>query len=328
MKKMLIVFVVMFAMLSCYANAVKSYYGNDGRIYVHGMGVPGNGPNKVQNIVVARTAAIVDAQRKLISVVQGITIDSETTVRDSMLESDVITRKIKGELQGAQVVQEGLNELGAMEVVMALDVSDIAKHVFKQTYPNVAENIKFFRDYRKDPGMTTPSYLEKSVSQPAKPVGVPQATTTYNAPVQVSQPVANSPQQFIKLPEYKTIVVPEGQYSSLVIDARGLKNKLGNKIERAMAPKIFTPDKKVVYGVGNIGSDFLMDHGLVEYITNMDQLKNSKRAGNNPLIIKGQALLGRHPCDVVITPSDAELIKSAVASNDFLKEYRVLIIKD
>ncbi|MCB1646659.1 MAG: hypothetical protein KDI36_14465 [Pseudomonadales bacterium] len=66
--------------------------------------------NKVQARLMAKRAAIADAQRNLLEAMEGVRITSGTTVKDAQLESDVIANRVKGLLKGAFVVSQNVIE--------------------------------------------------------------------------------------------------------------------------------------------------------------------------------------------------------------------------
>lgn len=82
--------------------------------------------------VLARRAAVVDAQRNLLESVKGVAVDSETTVENFMLKSDIIHTKVNGIITGARVVSEEMQPDGVYKVTMAVpvygvgSVSDVA----------------------------------------------------------------------------------------------------------------------------------------------------------------------------------------------------------
>ena len=66
----------------------------------------------------AREAAIMDAQRNLVGAVNGVQIDSMTTVEMKVLTEDTIKRQISGVIRGGIVVDEGLRPNGSYYVKM------------------------------------------------------------------------------------------------------------------------------------------------------------------------------------------------------------------
>ena len=89
---------------------------------------------KAPNVGVARAgclrAATVTAQRNLLEIIQGVNIDSETTVENFMTTSDVVKTRVAGVLRGAQRLGQPVYKAdGTCEVTMAVrvtgDLSDI-----------------------------------------------------------------------------------------------------------------------------------------------------------------------------------------------------------
>jgi len=99
MKKVFSVIVALAMMLmGCTAFAATDI--TDGVIKVEGVGALQN-PNPAAGY----RAAKMDAMRNALEEAQGVYIDSETTVRDSVMASDVIKTRINGMIKGAKVVQ-------------------------------------------------------------------------------------------------------------------------------------------------------------------------------------------------------------------------------
>ncbi len=66
--------------------------------------------NRVQAKLMAKRAAVVDAQRNLLEMIEGVRITSGTTVKDAQLESDIIGNRIKGLLKGAFILKQNVAE--------------------------------------------------------------------------------------------------------------------------------------------------------------------------------------------------------------------------
>jgi len=77
-----------------------------GIIEAMGLGVAPEGiTNPAQRQALARRAAVVDAQRNLLEQVNGVQIDSSTSVQQLALQSDSINSRVSGMIRGAQVVK-------------------------------------------------------------------------------------------------------------------------------------------------------------------------------------------------------------------------------
>ena len=93
---------------------------NNGVIQATGTGVPTTGAIGAQARILARRAAIADAQRNLLELTEGVQVDAETTVEMMMVTSDIIRTKVSGVLKGARIVSERQLEGGAYEVTMQI----------------------------------------------------------------------------------------------------------------------------------------------------------------------------------------------------------------
>jgi len=88
-----------------------------------GIGVPSS---KHTNPTLARTmaarAAQADAMRNLVQEIQGAQVNSETTVKDYMTESDSVNVSVNSYLRGARVINKTEMPDGAIEVEMEVEV--------------------------------------------------------------------------------------------------------------------------------------------------------------------------------------------------------------
>jgi len=96
--------------------------------------------NKIQGKILAKRAAVVDAQRNLLEMVEGVRVTSGTTVKDAQLESDLIANRVKGLLKGAFTVEENIMEEDGeflAEVKMAICLSATLTQC--KTRPNLGQ---------------------------------------------------------------------------------------------------------------------------------------------------------------------------------------------
>lgn len=81
-----------------------------------GYGLPPQNGNKI----LARRAAIVDAQRNLLERINGVQIDSETFMGDFTISSDVVRSQVSGLIKGAVITDEGENLDGSYCVELSV----------------------------------------------------------------------------------------------------------------------------------------------------------------------------------------------------------------
>lgn len=102
----------------------------DGYIEAVGTGAP---PElyygKPQARPMALRAAQVDAYRNLLETIQGVQIDSKTTIKDFVTESDTINTQISGMVQGAQIVKKEYLSDGTVEVTVRMPLSGVVKAI-------------------------------------------------------------------------------------------------------------------------------------------------------------------------------------------------------
>lgn len=125
--------------------------GAEADVEAWGVGLPPENMPAARGTALARRAAIVDAYRQLAETIKGVQIDSETTMRDLAIESDVVTAKVKALVQGARIVEEVVNEDGSYSVkaaiplygvksLAAIAVPEAQKDILPQETPEISED--------------------------------------------------------------------------------------------------------------------------------------------------------------------------------------------
>ena len=91
-----------------------------GTITAEGFGTPPMGTYGSKASIMARRAAIVDAQRNLAEQINGVQVDAETTVENFVINSDIVKTKVSALIKGAVVVEEHAMPDGSYRVVMSM----------------------------------------------------------------------------------------------------------------------------------------------------------------------------------------------------------------
>jgi hypothetical protein len=74
-------------------------------------------------------AARLDAERQLLELAKGVTLQSGTTVQNMMLQDDRIRSRVEGIIRGARVVDTRYSPDGMAEVDMEFDMSSLRYNV-------------------------------------------------------------------------------------------------------------------------------------------------------------------------------------------------------
>lgn len=96
--------------------AITNQLNKKNSISAIGYGLPPQNGNKI----LARRAAIVDAQRNLLERINGVQIDSETFMEDFTISSDVVRSQVSGLIKGAVITDEGENLDGSYYVELSV----------------------------------------------------------------------------------------------------------------------------------------------------------------------------------------------------------------
>ena len=101
-----------------------------------GIGLPDS-----RGAAMSRLAAIMDAQRNLLGIIKGVQVDSDTLMEELIVKSDTVKRSIGGLLQGAQVVDEGMNADGSYYVRMSVPLYGASNSLAAAALPEVIKNV-------------------------------------------------------------------------------------------------------------------------------------------------------------------------------------------
>jgi hypothetical protein len=282
------------SLLSCQVT-----FGNDlSVITAEGFGF--SDANRVSEPQALRAAKI-DAQRNLLEVINGVRVTAGTTVKDMMLESDIIGTRVKGMLQGSfetdsSVAFEDGSWVASVKMAVCMDKSD----ALCRTKPSLASITQ--------PSLVgAPAEARYSVSDlPAVAAAVilKEAAAPQTAP----EPVASAPAP--------TVGDQSNRATGLILDARALN------YTPMLDVRVRTGSGKELYGPGHVpmGSDWLHWAPSVVSANEMADI-----VGDAPLVMTPKSL--GEATELVISDNDAiKLFTSNTLNGDFLAAGKVVIV--
>jgi len=279
--------------------------GQNSAIEAVGIGLPPeNAHTSAQAKLLARRAAVVDAYRNLLEMTQEIQVDSETTMKDLMIENDTVKTQVSGIIQGAKIKSEKQMSDGSYRVVLTLNLFG-ENSLAAIALPKVM------------PSQVTPF---PTPIQPVTPyVSIQPTVQTIEQPaVQPQGPVVNPVTQQL------TPVVAPYTPSGVIVDARGLG------LEATYSPAIYDTTGRAIYGTNFIDPDFAIKYGMTDYAPTpelVEEAQNGRsRAGTLPIIVKAVGLKGNNH-SVIISQVDADKILAANQIGKFLNQCEVVFFQ-
>lgn len=141
---MLLVALLSLLLLSSHAVAMTEFHDfgevdwAKGIIRVIGFGAAPEGAGRAQARLLAQRAAQADAYRNAMEILEGVRLQSETTVEDFLVTSDVIRTRVEGYVRGAQFVRIDFDDFsGIAEAEMILPLGG-----GRDLYPVLMEEVE------------------------------------------------------------------------------------------------------------------------------------------------------------------------------------------
>ena len=259
------------------------------RVEADGFGLPpAYAVSEAQARLMARRAAIADAQRNLAEQIAGVQVDSETTVQNLQVASDVVKTRVSALLKGAKIISESAED-GAYHVVMALPLYGVNNSLASAVLPQISRRESFPAAIAPEP--------DEPLSTPTQP-----ETTTVTTTTTRTTTITNR---------------QSGTYTGVIIDCTGLG------LRSAMSPVIKTTAGEPIYGYKNLDSKKVIKNGMAGYSNGFGG--NVSRAGSNPLVVKAVGV--DHYFNPVVNVADAKIILEENGYTHFLDNCAVVFIK-
>lgn len=266
-------------------------------VTVEGMGAaPPNAINVAQGRMLARRAAIVDAQRQLAEVIQGVNVTAETTVEQMMVLNDTVKTHVQALVKGARVIDEKDLPGGGYSVTMQVSMygvsNSLASTLFDQQEP-----VETFPD--PEPRV--------EATRTVTTVNISVSTETADIPSATSQAYAE------EVPADGAM----GNFTGLIVDCRGME------LNPVMSPVIKNESGQPIYGYKNLDPDQVIANGMASYASDMD---GASRAGSHPLCVKA-VRLDNHNGNPVISVADANRVLIENGATGFLSTTSVVFLR-
>lgn len=292
---------------SAFAAGTGMDWSGDSKITVQGMGVaPTYAVNAIQARMLARRAAVVDAYRQLAEMVKGVNVDSETTVENMMVTSDVTKTKVTALIQGARIVSEQAVDGGGYTVTMEMSVFGASNSLATAVLPTNTVPTSFPAPDASVPA-STPSSLQVNVQVTPGTTQTPATTIpSVTTPSHQGSSAAAAPAGHAI-----------GGYTGLIVDCRGLG------LKPVMSPVIKNANGEPIYGYKNLDSATVIANGMASYTTDMSR---ASRAGSNPLVVKAVGL-DNHNGNPILSVADANRVLIENGATGFLDRTNVVFVR-
>ncbi len=301
--RFLVVVVVLFAMIAWPVGAqyVTQQVGNAGVVdwssqLLRSTGIGSPNPNLPET---AQRAGAIEAAkrvalRNLLETVKGMSLDSETTVRNFMTENDIIVTRVSGIMRNFTVVDTKYMSTGDIEVTIEMPIS----------------------------GALSDALLPQSMGGSLGLAAAVHVCPTCGQPWPANKQVPAGMTLTQGMPPSAPMSASAGAYTGLIVDAKGLG------LRPAMAPKILDESGQEVYGSKLVSRDWAVQIGMVGYDKDASRARSNDRVTANPLMVKALRVAGENKADVVVANATAAMIRDAAASQNFLDKCKVMFIVD
>jgi hypothetical protein len=262
-----------------------------GYIRVTGLGASPVGANKAVAPLLAQRAAMADAYRNAVVVLDGVRVDSRTYIKNMVTESDEISNTVQGLIKGGQFEKPSYDPLeGGLyrcEIVLVIPVG------------GQKGLTSALADYEKQE-QTSPTIPDTDANQ------TPETTVTESADQNQPTEATNS-----------------DQYTGIIIDARKLA------LKPALYPQIFSYSGILLYNQSMVKLDEAQFSTIVGYSRSMDRAVTMSRVGSNPLKIAAIAVVkaaNGENTDIILNSNNSNAFHQAASDGDLLSKAAVVII--
>lgn len=300
-----------------------------GMVLAQGFGTSRQGMPAAQRRLLARRAAVVDGQRNLLELTQGVRLTSMTKVVDHVLDDTTTASRVKGVIRGARPIKESYqNDIYTVTLAMPI-AGDLLYAVYPDGKDIVAINPSLGQTrIRLSAVLKTISpyvlWLERQLIAPAHAGELFVLGSDNDAAaaqriikwIDLNQPadIAGALRQSVN--EYAS-----GEFSGLLIDATQVKN-----FELATIPTIRGHDGKVIYPNQNTSYSDIANKRGVSYDLDINDAVKNERVARVPLIVRAIRTYEGLTSDLVLSAEDASKIMASQSAQSAMNKAGVMIV--
>jgi hypothetical protein len=290
-----------------------------GTITVTGSGAAPDRGSLPQKRLLAQRAAVADGYRQLAEIINGVHVDSETLVKDFVVESDVIKTQVSALVRGARPAAPRFLSDGAVEV-------DVTCSLYGQSGLSGITTPALYDTADEEDAVLPGGLASMAALLPVVPADLVTHTDGLFARARSHKRLSRKPAP--KPPTIKPAAIKPTAatppYTGVIIDCSGLG------AEPAMSPTILDSSEGELYfgtrPMSDAMADFVINEGIVSYVHTMAEAKANERAGRNPLTVRATRVDGRFRADAVLKDADAQMLAGAENSAKILTNAKVVFI--
>jgi hypothetical protein len=309
---------------------------SQGVVYAIGYGTARPDASPAQKRILSERAAVVDAQRNLLEMTQGVRITSVLTTDQAMNESREIATRIEGIIKGARVTKRHYqNDVATITMAMpmagrflhtllppgqALGQSHHAAPAFQISQISQFEIHHGLRRANQVGKDLLALLIPKASAAPALIIRDDNEARAYRKLLQWMRQASPSDIDtalITAISSYET----NSQFSGLLIDASTVPN-----FELATVPKIRDQDGNVLYPSENTSYDDIINKRGVTYDFDLEDAIRNQRVATTPFIIKAMSTYKNLSSDLIINTKDAARVKQSASTLDAMNKAGVLIV--
>lgn len=264
----------------------------EGFVSAVGEGTATPSGNKHRDQLKAVRAATIAAQRSLLETVKDLRIDSETRVKNRMIEEDVVNSRIEGTIRGAEIVKQDVRWEGDVPVATVEFRICLGGLGACKSQTSIIHDLAL--DQKNEPSHVPLQGLNDMVAEQAR-IDPKVRPLLYDT----SKPV-----------------------TGIIFSLRGLS------FERVILPVViaFSDGNKpvTIYSVKSVDPQVIRTFGVTRYADSVEQAKQNPHLGDNVMVVPAWDVTKENT--IVIGFDAARIIRQTIShGNDYLRQAKVII---